>query len=77
MRLHRYTFRKQHPGTGWTPELDCDVAGDVKLLCLIGATNVEVAVLASPSTAEWHAQRHDKRDGLFLHMDGWVCGLDG
>jgi len=53
------------------------VAGDVKFLCLIGATNVEVAVLTSPSTAEWRADGHDKRDGLFLHMDGWVCGSDG
>jgi len=42
----------QHPGAGWSPELDCDVADDVQLLCLIGATNVDVAVLASPSTAE-------------------------
>jgi hypothetical protein len=47
------------------------------LLCLIGATNVEVAVLVSPSTAQWHAQGHDKRDSLFMHMDGWVCGSDG
>jgi len=53
--------------------LDCDVEGDVMLLCLMGAADVEVAVLASPSTAQWHAQGHDKRDSLFMGVwVGWV-----
>jgi len=42
------------------------------LLCLMGATIVEIAVLASLSMAQWHAQGHDKRDSLFMHMDGCV-----
>lgn len=62
---------------GGPRSLDYDEAGDLKLLCLIGATNVEVAVSASASAAECHAQRHDKRDGLFLHTHGWVCRSDG
>ena len=53
------------------------MADDVMILCPIGARNVKVAVLASPSTAQWHAQGHDKRDSLFMHMDGWVCVSDG
>ena len=53
--------------------MDCDVEGDVMLLCLMGAADVEVAVLASPSTAQWHAQGHDKRDSLFMGVwVGWV-----